>query len=467
MASSGKAWIVVTWQGDVVHSASLTRGQCFSLGTGTRDWPFPEALLGVESRTLVDYCDETPKVWGQPGQWQDLTSGKRSITEIGPFCVIATAVGSEDDEVELGRLAPSFEPPLFWIGSVAAALAMLVASAYAIPALADVELVTTSESPTWLIQHYLQGDTGDTGGPQGPDVLLGIASEESRFAEQVLGSRTNCVGYEKMGRRQGKKTDQRYAITGPRDNPDPHVSRQSASRKPKFPPDPESRLGVIGVGLAGDPDAPSAPWGRDSSLGTDEVSARGNLWGDTIGDTAGDDGLLRSSLDGGLVKRIEVVRPERSLAGRPARVLHAQLSVHGSLSPHDVEFAVAAQGLAAFRDCYRADSESRSDHEAHLDLGFEIKSTGELTQIRVLKRERVEPPLLNCVLDSAKKLAFPPENGDSIVTYPLHFMPSTGEASRPVEIIALAREIHRETELPKPCSGPEPHPTKKLQPCSR
>ena len=45
-------------------------------------------------------------------------------------------------------------------------------------------------------------------------------------------------------------------------------------------------IGMLNSGAGGDPNAPTAPWGRD-----DSTSARGNMWGDTIGDGFGAGGL--------------------------------------------------------------------------------------------------------------------------------------------------------------------------------
>ena len=42
--------------------------------------------------------------------------------------------------------------------------------------------------------------------------------------------------------------------------------------------------------MSGDPDAPTAPWGRADSLGTDATSARGRLWGEKIAPAKGDGG---------------------------------------------------------------------------------------------------------------------------------------------------------------------------------
>src|SRR4030095_17143566 len=78
-------------------------------------------------------------------------------------------------------------------------------------------------------------------------------------------------------------------------NPDPHIGRMAALRE-------ATEFGMIGLlhaGAAGDPNAPTAPWGRDTSLGSDEISARGNMWGDEIGDAFGAGGLGLSGIGEG------------------------------------------------------------------------------------------------------------------------------------------------------------------------
>ena len=92
-----------------------------------------------------------------------------------------------------------------------------------------------------------------------------------------------------MGNPTTKETGHRFGIQGPRTNPDPHVARQSALRE-------NVDFGVIALinaGAGGDPNAPTAPWGRDDSLGNDPMSARGNMWGDAIGDSFGAAGADR------------------------------------------------------------------------------------------------------------------------------------------------------------------------------
>ena len=54
-------------------------------------------------------------------------------------------------------------------------------------------------------------------------------------------------------------------------------------------------FGMIGL-LNGDG---GVPWGREDSLGTDPLSARGNMWGDAVGDSFGAGGLGLSGDGGG------------------------------------------------------------------------------------------------------------------------------------------------------------------------
>ena len=90
-----------------------------------------------------------------------------------------------------------------------------------------------------------------------------------------------------MGNPTSTNTNGTYGIEGPRHNQDVHVAKRAAY-------DMASTFGLIGVlnsGVGGDPNAPTAIWGRDTSLGNDPMSARGNMWGDSIMDAAGAGGL--------------------------------------------------------------------------------------------------------------------------------------------------------------------------------
>src|SRR5262245_2183225 len=137
--------------------------------------------------------------------------------------------------------------------------------------------------------------------------MLNAAAEreqEEKETEQVDqnadnkegGTGTRAKGEEgSMGNPNTKLTGNRFGIQGPADNPDPHVARAAALRD-------AAEFGMIGLlnsGAGGDPNAPTAPWGRDDSLGKDPRSARGNMWGDAIGDSFGAGGLGLSGIGEG------------------------------------------------------------------------------------------------------------------------------------------------------------------------
>ncbi len=110
------------------------------------------------------------------------------------------------------------------------------------------------------------------------------------------GTGTRAKGEEgSMGNPNTNATNKRYGVQGPQDNPDPHLARQAALKEAQE----FGMIGLINVGAGGDPNAPTAPWGRDESLGNDPLSRRGNMWGDAIGDAFGAGGLGLSGVGEG------------------------------------------------------------------------------------------------------------------------------------------------------------------------
>ncbi len=101
------------------------------------------------------------------------------------------------------------------------------------------------------------------------------------------GTGTRAKGDEgSMGQRS---TLNRYGVQGPTD---PHIARQSSLREAQE----FGMIGLLDSGAGGDPNAPTAPWGRDAALGAQPMSARGNLWGDQIADARGGSGLGLSGI---------------------------------------------------------------------------------------------------------------------------------------------------------------------------
>ena len=98
-----------------------------------------------------------------------------------------------------------------------------------------------------------------------------------------------------MGKKDEKKTKNKYGIEGPQDNEDPHMAREEAKEQ-------AANAGILGVLKAsvGAWNSPTSPYGQDTALGNDPMSALGALMGDQIGENFGFGGLgLRGTGRGG------------------------------------------------------------------------------------------------------------------------------------------------------------------------
>ena len=166
----------------------------------------------------------------------------------------------------------------------------VAAMAFFVPPLGLTDDEDLDKDRLYLMQQYLDAAAEREQEEKEAEVV------EEQADNKEGGTGTRAKGEEgSMGNPTTKATNKRYAVQGPKDNPDPHIARQAALREAmEF-----GMIGLLNTGAAGDPNAPTAPWGRDTSLGTDEVSARGNMWGDEIGDAFGAGGLGLSGIGEG------------------------------------------------------------------------------------------------------------------------------------------------------------------------
>ncbi len=255
----------------------------------------------------------------------------------------------------------------------------------------------------------------------------------------------------------------RYGVRGPKDNPDPHISRFEFAQTWGgwiYSDDPDNR-------------AHTAPWARDDSLGTDEVSARGNMWGDDIGDADGEVGIAGlAHLDGGETKVIDVQREAQLM--HPARVIHTQGRVNGPLPLAAVERALVTQ-LASFRECYSADPASTSNNEGRIELDVTINTEGKITGQNVTQLAHATAKTAECMLDHVKSVTFAKADSESEITYPLLLVPRiSNHASASGDIpnseatthVDLAPAIARTNAPIIPCGGTRRHPTQQGE-CKR
>jgi hypothetical protein len=292
----------------------------------------------------------------------------------------------------------------------------------------------------YLIQQYLKS--------------AAEREQEERETEQIAeenadnregGTGTRAKGEEgSMGNPNSKATNKRYAVQGPKDNPDPHIARQAALREAQE----FGMIGLLNAGAAGDPNAPTAPWGRDTSLGMDEVSARGNMWGDEIGDAFGAGGLGLSGIGEGGGGRGEGIglgsigtlghgagtgtgqgfgsghgRLGGSHKTRAPRVRMGATQVSGRLPPEVIQ-RIVRQNYGRFRMCFEQGLARNPNLEGRVAVRFVIGRDGSVSNVSNGGSDLPDSGVVSCVISAYYGLSFPqPEGGIVTVVYPIMFAP--------------------------------------------
>ncbi|HEY8428755.1 MAG TPA: AgmX/PglI C-terminal domain-containing protein [Sandaracinaceae bacterium] len=265
------------------------------------------------------------------------------------------------------------------------------------------------ETPEWLQQEQNDDNEGGTG-------------KRHRDEEGAMGEET------------AKKTNNRYGIEGPQDNPNPQMAREQAREQ-------AANVGAIGVlrAMTGSWNSPTSPYGADVALGNDPMSALGALMGDQIGSNFGFGGLgLRGTGRGGGGTGEGTIglgnlgtighgggggsgsgygRGAGGLRGREARVPRIRpgnADVRGSLS-REVIRRVIQRHINEIRFCYEQELNQRPDLEGRVLVSFIISSTGAVQSAGVgsstINNARVE----GCIVQAVRRWTFPAPDGGGVV----------------------------------------------------
>ncbi len=232
---------------------------------------------------------------------------------------------------------------------------------------------------------------------------------------------------------------QRYGVRGPSDSPDPHIARSAALRDAQ-------EFGMVGLGAT-----PSA-----------SGSARGNMWGDEIGDAFGAGGLGLSGIgEGGLRGRGEGIglgsigtighgagpgsghgvgggsgRLGGARATKPPSVRMGATSVTGALPPEVIQ-RIVRQNFGRFRLCYENGLDKDPTLAGRVVVAFTIRPDGSVAEVKG-SGDMPDAKVVDCVTKAFWGLSFPqPEKGSVKVSYPIAFAP--GDAPPKPEAPAVAR----------------------------
>jgi hypothetical protein len=259
------------------------------------------------------------------------------------------------------------------------------------------------------------------------------------------GTGTRAKGEEgSMGNPNTKDTGHKFGVQGPQDNPDPHIARQAALKEAaEF-----GMIGLLNVGAGGDPNAPTAPWGREDSLGQDPLSARGNMWGDSIGDSFGAGGLGLSGVGEGGGGRGEGIglgnvgtighgagtgtgsgfgNGHGRLGGahqtKSPSIRQGATQVNGRLPPEVIQ-RIVRQNFGRFRLCYENGLRTNPNLQGRVAVKFVIDRSGAVSTASDGGSDLPDQGVVSCVVRGFGNLSFPqPEGGIVTVVYPIIFNP--------------------------------------------
>jgi hypothetical protein len=324
--------------------------------------------------------------------------------------------------------------------SLLAHVGLIAAMAFFVPPMGLTDEEGLSREQQNLIQQYLQA--------------AAEREQEQKETEQIAetnadnkegGTGTRAKGEEgSMGNPNSKDSGKRYGVQGPQDNPDPHIARQAALREAaEF-----GMIGLLNTGGGGDPNSPTAPWGRDDSLGTDPLSARGNMWGDSIGDSFGAGGLGLSGIGEGGGGRGEGIglgsigtlghgagtgtgqgfgsghgRLGGSHSTRAPQVRMGATQVNGRLPPEVIQ-RIVRQNYGRFRLCYENGLRNNPNLQGRIAVRFVIGRDGAVSNVSNGGSDLPDAAVVSCTIRAYYGLSFPqPEGGIVTVVYPIMFSP--------------------------------------------
>ncbi|APR78091.1 Hypothetical protein A7982_03438 [Minicystis rosea] len=403
--------------------------------TGTIELPGQPKMTVQEAiqQGKTQPCAELSGAYQMP-----LPAGSKAKIEVGGLTFQVTAGNA--GRVVAGHFQMDTQGLLYTGLSFAVHAGLLAAMAFFMPPLGATDEDGLSQDQQYMIQQMLQA--------------AAEKEQEEKKTEEVAdakadnkegGTGTRAKGEEgSMGNPNTKATGNKFGVQGPADNADPHIARQAALRD-------AAEFGMIGLlnsGAGGDPNAPTAPWGRDDSLGNDPLSARGNMWGGEIGDSFGAGGLGLSGIGEGGGGRGEGIglggigtighgagtgtgqgfgsghgRLGGSHRAKPPQVRMGATQVSGRLPPEVIQ-RIVRQNFGRFRLCYENGLRNNPNLQGRVSVRFVIGRDGAVSQVQNGGSDMPDGSVVSCTVRAFYGLSFPqPEGGIVTVTYPIMFSP--------------------------------------------
>ena len=460
----------ISWGKNLIYVAHLAPVRSFyvgeSLGRSSHvDYALPANKLGAGRMAVVELTDGAPFVVVPPngvGFVEHAATGERTaLRDASPngrvalHCGVNVRIELDDLVFEVQGIARARKVAgavtlaalatgsalAYVLGAGVGVGGLLAAAAFFTPDLNRTPDDEMNDDKRYLISHYLEV-VAERERTERPNEQL---TETTPGSEKENGGGVGAKGTAgSMGTPAASAKGRRFAVEGPESNPDPHIGRQAALRD-------AAEFGMIGLlknGAGADVDAPTAPWGRDDSLGSDPMSARGSMWGDAPGESSGiggrgltgigeggdgpGEGLGLGSIGtlghgsgsgkgtgfgvaGGYVSR-------RHATAAPV-VRMGVTSFNGGRLPPETIQSIVRQNFGRFRFCYENGLRQNPTLEGTVSVLFVIGRDGSVASVGG-GGSLPDAGVVNCVARAFQGLSFPaPDGGVVRVSYPISFHP--------------------------------------------
>lgn len=468
--------VTIVWGGDVLYATHLQRGGEFTLGEGDgrhggSSFFLPKEVIGVgrltllqmqESSTTLNYPDHAEgyvqtkhgakvalRELSESGAHNagvahrlqvPLAAGSRGCVRLGAFAIYFAAVPAPKP-ITTAHLAFTDREAVGFFGvSLGAIAGFMLSMAYFVPAQNDLIDTSFDEDQIYAMTHFLRASAEREREARESSPT---ASDPVRDSEGGTGTRAKHEEGS-TGNPTSRASNHRWAVQGPKDNPDPHIARARLLWEAQN----TGIIGLLNAGMAGDPRSPTAPWGRDDALGRDALSANGNMWGDELGESFGQNGLGLSGIGEGGGGRGEGIGLGEFEFGhgrgkglgqgfglgsgslgsgthhaRSPRMRPGVTAVSGRLPPEVIQ-RIVRQNYGRFRSCYELGLSRNPNLEGRVQVRFVISRDGSVSNVQNGGSDLPDAGVVGCVIGAYYGLNFPqPEGGIVTVVYPIMFQP--------------------------------------------
>jgi hypothetical protein len=306
--SAAAVEVVIKWQDTILHVGHLTPARSFFVGDADGcDAVLPGDKLGTSRAPIVLVSGTDAYVVLLPGAQGTIQAGGRTVAvadaiaegvavaspehagahvmrlvqgmraqlELGGFSFEVAAVNA--GRKVAGKISKDKRGLGFTVFSASVHAGLFAAMFAFMPSLSASEDGSLTDDQQYALRMALATE-------QNPDEKKQESPETADVAEkdESGGSGKRAMNEEgKMGSETSKAVNKAYAVQG--DEQERMLSRARAIQ------DAQS-FGMIAMLEAGDPLAPTSPWGTFSQ-GSDALSANGNMWGAELGEAGGFGGL--------------------------------------------------------------------------------------------------------------------------------------------------------------------------------